>query len=839
MYKRTTEEQVKRVLFFGAGETDFGMQGENDAAIYQALPILKKQGYELFVVEDNPYSLSLESAFAKTIVATLTVQNIKAIIKENNIDAVVPAFAGVRGIRLWQQVLFEWREEDGKKPQSLGLPEQTVALMAEPTALYDRLVEAGLYMPEATIVKSQDEANQLLRDLELPLLVRAHNPAQGTTRRIVKRLDDFEQVVGRVLDQSLTKEAVISKAINGLKEVSLLVLRDSAGNCLQVGASEDMDPIGIHTSDSLSVAPVLTISDQILQKMRTQAFLVANILKVQGPVHVQLALDEKTGDLYVIKVSPYLNQLTNRMALLTGYPVMLVAAQLAMGRTIDQVRLPDSYHEKTAMLEPVMDHIAVKLPVFSFGDLEAANVKVDRKLSSIQKSVGSALGFGRTFLEAMEKAIRAAHFNNRSFSPKHMKSITDDELIQQLIHPQDNRVLLLIEALRRGYEVDELAELTKIDEFYFYQLGHLLDIEQKILNARPTPSVLAEAKKSGLSDGLLARFWQTDFQAIRNLAKEADIIPTYKALEPSAGEFPENAHQFFATFEEENESVPVSSESMLLIGSGAFRMGDGSAAGYMVTVALSELRALGYKTIIMNNNAADATLLPHLSDKQYLEPLEVSDVMAVVDQEHPKAILVPGNRRKLIAALQELGQNVIVLPKDKHQPTGPEKGQSEFALNFFYDGKDAYPLVVTEHQDGEIRLIDEDVSDVNLDAIELSSPGMFQLIWRTESDGWAKRVDLPDFAVDTWLRPMPYGQIAFLSKVLGLSLVRLVIRSWRGGLKPEDLEALVAHMPQLKDGEYAMVSDRTDFDLHLKPEGEIDSTRFEMGAKIVRLQKED
>ncbi|MBS9334795.1 ATP-grasp domain-containing protein [Fructobacillus sp. M1-13] len=838
MYKKTTKNQHQRLLFLGAGETDFGMQGENDAAIYQVLPILEKQGYQLFLVDDNPYSLALESGQAQTIVATLTVQNVKAIIKEQQIDGVFPGFAGDRGLRLWQQVMAEWREEDGPRPVGLGIPDSTVDLMNDSAALFDRLSLSGLAMPQATIVRSQAEANELLRDLELPLLVRAHHPAQATTRKIVKRLDDFENAVDQVIEQSLTKEVVISKAINGLKEVSLLVLRDAAGNCLQIGASEDMDPVGIHTSDSLTVAPTLTISDQVLQEMRTQAFQVANLLNIQGPVHVQLALDEKTGRLYIIKVSPYLDYLSNRMALLTGYPVMLVAAQLATGRLIQEIELPDSYHEKTAMMEPVMDHIVVKLPVFSFGDLKASGVRVNRQLNSIQKSVGSALGFGRTFIEAMEKAIRAAHFNNRSFSPKYMKKLSDDEMIQQLIHPHDNRVLLLLEALRRGYEIDELAELTKIDGFYFYQLKQLLAIEAHILDGEPSRQLLNKAKSSGLSDGLLARFWDSDFQAIRELAKQAGVVPTYKALEPSAGEFPENAHQFFATFEEENESVPVSNKTILVIGPGAFRMGDGASAGYVTAVVLSELRALGYKTVIMNNNASDASLLPHLSDKQYLEPLEVSDVMSVVDQEQPEAIVVPGNRRKLIEALTALGQKVIVLPKEKHQPMGPEEGESEFALNIFYDGARAFPLVLTQHQSGEIRLIDQDESQVDLSGIRLPYSGVYQLIWREKTRKWLDQVRLPDFGSDTWLRPMPYGQIAFLSKILQLSLIRLVVRSWKGGLDEDDLDALVAHMPALRGADFAMVSNRTDFDLHLKPDQPVDSTRYEMGAKIMRLMED-
>lgn len=838
MYKKIVETPVKKVLFIGGGETDFGLQGESDAAIYQVLPILNGLGYTVTVLDDNPYSLALESPAATGFLRTLTVQNVKKIIKSQKIDGVMPLFGGVRALRLWDQVISEWREADGVLPQTLGLSASELHEVNDGTLLFDRIEEIGLSVTASAVVQNQEEANEMLRDLELPLVIRAHNPVQGTTRQIVDRLDDFDHVVNRVMGQSLTNEVLIAKAINGLKEVSVLVVRDRDGNCLQVGASEDMDPIGIHTADSLSVAPVLTVSDQILQQMRIQAFAIADLIGLRGVLHVQFAFDEKTGEIYVIKVSPYLDHLANRMAVMTGYPVMLVAAQLAMGKKITEVYLPNAFHEKTAIMEPVMDHIVVKLPVFSFGDLEAMGVKVNRQLNSVQKSVGSALGFGRTFVEAMEKAIRSAHFNNRSFSPKYMADVSDDELIQQLIHPQDNRVLLLIEALRRGYEVDELAELTNIDEFYFYQLIRLIDIERSVDRDKIDADALRRAKKFGLSDGLIARFWQTDFQAIRTLARQNNIQPTYKALEPSAGEFPEHARQFFATFEEENESEPICAQSVLIIGPGAFRMGDGASAGYMTSVTLSELHRLDYQTIIMNNNAADPTLLPHLSDKQYLEPLEVSDVMSVVDKEQPHAILVPGNRKKLIEALQEMGQHVIVFPKEKHHPSGPEKHQSEFSLNFFYDGEEKHPLVVTQHRPGEVRILDQAIDPAILADLTLASPGLYQIIWRVDLDAWVSKIPLPDLRVDTWLRPMPYGHIAYLTKVLDIPLGRMIVRAWVGQLNEADRQYLAAIEGQHETAKLAMVAKNTDFDLHLHPDKAIDLTRFEMGAKIVPYESE-
>ncbi|GAP00199.1 carbamoyl phosphate synthase preATP-grasp domain-containing protein [Fructobacillus ficulneus] len=839
MYKKIVEKPIENILFIGGGETDFGLQGESDAAIYQVLPILNSLGYTTSVIDDNPYSLAIESPATTGFLRPLTVENVKAVLAEQNIDAVLPTFGGTRALRLWDQVLAEWRPENGPVPTSLGLKPSQLHQVNDGRLLFDRIIDAGLNVTASAVVKNQEEASELLREMELPLVVRAHQPIQTTTRQIIDRLDDFDQVVSQVMGQSLTHEVSIAKAINGLKEISVLVLRDRDGNCLKVGSSEDMDPIGIHSADSLSVAPVLTVSDQVLQQMRAQSFLIANLLGLQGVLHVQFAFNEKTGDIYVIKVSPYLDQLTNRMAVMTGYPVMLVAAQLAVGKLLTEVVLPNAFHAKTAIMEPVMDHIVVKLPVFSFGDMEATGTQVSRQLNSVQKSVGSALGFGRTFVEAMEKAIRSAHFNNRSFAPKYMADVSDDELIQQLIHPQDNRVLLLIEALRRGYEVDELAELTNIDEFYFYQLKRLLAIELSVDQQPGDAEALKMAKKSGLSDGLLARFWRTDFQSIRQLARANDIIPTYKALEPSAGEFPEHARQFFATFEEENESNPVCDRSVVIIGPGAFRMGDGASAGYMTSVTLSELHRLKYKTIIMNNNAADPTLLPHLSDKQYLEPLETSDVMSVIDRENPHAVLVPGNRKKLIAALEDLGQNVIVFPKEKHHPAGPEFSQSEFVLNLFYDGKDKFPLIIFQHQPGQIRLLDQEINPNFLAGLDLQSPGLYQVIWRVDINQWVSQVDLPNLSIDTWLRPMPYGHIAYLTKVLKMPLGRMVVRAWIGQLNAADRQLLAEVNTNPNFERLALMASATDYALHWKPDHWVDTTRFEMGARIAPYADEE
>ncbi|AFS40204.1 MAG: ATP-grasp domain-containing protein [Leuconostoc gelidum] len=829
----TINNKIKKILFIGAGANDFGREAEHDAAIYQVMPELRGHGIEVFVVDENPYALSLESLAATTFWEPLTIENLKKIVKENNIDTVAPLFGGEASLRLWAEVVQSWEHGDGSVPNTLGLSIEMLLKVNNIPALTAYMAKNGLPVINNYVLKAQDEANELLRELQLPLMIRALHPNQTNTRHIVERLDDFEEAVNLAKLQSVTQEVIISKAINGLKEVSIEVLRDFRGNKMQIGASEDMDPIGIHTADSLSVSPILTIQDQLISKMRDYAFRVADILQLQGVMHVQFAVDDDTNKIYIIKVSPYIDQMATRMSLATGYPTMLVTINLALGVALEDIVLPHNFGKNTAIMEPMMDHVVVKLPVFPFGELAQAGVHVNRQLNSVQKSIGTTLGFGRTFIEALEKAIRSAHFNNASFSPTNMAYINDDELIQQLIHPQDNRVLLLIEAIKRGYEIDELAELTAIDEFYFYQLKHLHTLEEEIEADIDSIKSLRRGKKYGLSDGLLARFWHTDFNIIRTLAKENHIDVTYKAVEPSAGEFPENARQYYATYESENESVQINADSVLVIGSGAFRMGDAASGGYATTITMSELRRLQYPTIIMNNNPSDATLLPHLADKQYLEPLEISDVMRVVELEKPQAIVIPGNRRKLIKALRDLGQQVIILPKEKHTPSGPNENQSEFALNLFYDGQNIYPINLTQHMAGEVRIIPQ-IANLphEISQKEIDSPGVYQIIWYQNTVTWIDTIDAADIVHDSWLRPMPFGQIAYMTKVMDVQWIRLTIRAALHELTDQDVTTLETINQQPIVQPLSMVAADVNYRLHLQPSEVIDGTRFEIGVGV-------
>lgn len=821
------KKQINKVLLIGGGANDFGRESELDVASYQIVETFHELGIQTVLIDNNPYSYTLENTKTTMYMQAITVANIEQIIAKEQPDAILPIVGGTTAFQVVDELFNQHQYPD---IQILGVSLATLALINNPALLAKKLRQLGEPVILSQVVDSVESAFDIAREIGFPMNIKPVAPKFEGSRHTADSSESLDLVVKIALKQSRIKQVVISQSINGLREVSFQVLRDEKDVTMLVGAVEDIDPVGIHAADSIGVSPVQTLTDREFQRLRSAAFRIMKGLGIVGTAHIQFALDPRTDTYYVIKISPYFDQTSTLVAQSTGYPLGLVTANLSVGINLTEIKLPPYFAKKMAIMEPVMDRVVVKFPVFAFGEIENAGIKVNHRLNTMQKSVGSTLGIGRSIEEALEKAIRAAHFSNRVFSPDAMSDLPENDLIQQLIHPRDNRILLLIEALRRGYTIDELAELTKIDEYYFYKLNHIMQLEQDVKDKAGNIQVLNDAKYYGLSDGLIAKLWGQNFDAVRQLAQDNHLEPTYKAIEPSAGEFPEDVTVYYSTFEQENESQQLGDKSVLVIGTGAFRLGDGASGSYVTATILDELRQNGYQSIIMNNNPNDLTLMLRFADKQYIEPLEISDVMNVVALEKPAFVVVPGNRIKLIAALRKRDVKVWVVPKDKYMPKGPKPSAHEFALNYYFDGNKSYPLAITEHVVGKLMFDQQTLVQAkhhqipNL-ALSGKVPGMYQLISAT--------FPLSKDAADYQLRPVPFGSIAFLNKVTGINWLRLMVRNVLGKLTPADDKVLAA-LPNVKfKYEIAeMVGNDTDFFQHLQPAGTLDSTQFEMGVEL-------
>ena len=814
----------ERVLLIGSSADGFGRATESDMASYEMIDELIRRECAVIYVDDNPYSFAATHTGIKFIVSELTTENLVKIIIEEAVTAIAPTVGGMTAINLTTDLVKVLGEQS---PRVLGPSLAVMEAAQNSKYLQERLAKIGLPYIQTRIASTPSEVFDVARELDFPVVVRPVASRGVSTRLQAEDAAELDQVAAICLEQSLTHQVSIDKSIYGYQEIDLLVMRDARDTTLLIGGMEDLDPFGIHSGDSIAITPVQTLSDPAFQKLREAAFRVARGFDVEGILEVRFAIKPEEDEYVITRVIPFFARKTSIITAATGYPLIPVMTGVMMGERLDKIRISDVYAEHTALLEPTMDHVAVRFPAFAFRELENANVMTANRLDTIQKSVGTTIGVGRSVEEALEKAIRAAHFNNLSFSPTLMNALTDNQIIEQLLHPRDNRVLLLLEAIRRGYTVDELVELTKIDAFYFYKLENIMKLEQEIPKTPWDTETLRTAKYYGLSDGLVARLWDADYDEVRRFRLENEILPTYKAFEPSAGEFEEAVTQYYSTFEFENESEQLGDDSALIIGTGAFRLGDAGASSYVMASVADEIKRQGIKTILMNNNPHDLMFMPELSDKRYFEPLEISDIMSVVDIEKPTRVFVPGNRMKLIQSLQEAGLNVHVIPRNKYLTTTLPVEAEKHLLNYFYDGKKLYPIGVSRQTNEAITIDPSDqhlISDMPIPDVNLIAPGLYQ----GEVEDFNACQNLSDSAI----LPMPFTHVAFLEKVTGIGFIRLSVRAMLNQLTDADKELLM-RMPMLEwqhiGGKLTYVDE--EMKVHLQLEHALDNGRFGLGAR--------
>lgn len=816
---------TERVLIIGGSANDFGRETEGDAATYQVVDAIRKYGHEVVIVDDNPYAFTTSRHDIQVIEKKLTVDNLMTIINEEHITAMVTSVGGSTATRLGADIL---KLMGNGAPKVLGLSLPVMQATQNTKYLHERLMQLNIPTVQSRLAGNVSEAFDAVRDFELPVVIRPIAPNGQTLRLQVTDIDDLEDAIETALNRSITHQVNIDKSIQGHQEISMLVVRDKRDTTVLIGGVEDMDPVGIHSADSIAITPIQTLPDPVYQKLRAAAFKVIRGFDVIGLLEVRFAVDPKEDDYVITRVTPYFDRTAALLVAATGYPLMPVVTRLILGETLESVKTPVIGANHTALLEPTMDHIVIRFPIFSFGDFESNGVKTEHRLNTVQKSVGTTIGVGRSVEEALEKAIRAAHFNNRNFSPTVMNALTDNEIIEQLIHPRDNRIFVLLEALRRGYTVDELAEMTKINAFYFYKLNQINKLEETVKKTPWQVDVIKLAKYYGLSDGLIARLWNAKYEEVRRYRWDNGILPTYKAFEPSAGEFEEAANQYYSTFESENESTRLGTHTALVIGSGGFRLGDGAAASYVMAMVVAELQAQGIETVLMNNSPTDLMFMPQLGNKKYYEPLEISDVMNVIEIEQPTQVFVPGNRIKLINSLRSNGINVQVIAKEKYLPSSMETDTSRRIVNYFYDGQTIYLIGISNQSNDGITLdqsaMTEDLwNKIPRPQMNSETPGLYQMLLKQQPSHDGEPLMI--------VRPMPFTMVAFLDKVTGIDWMRLVVRY----MLHRQTHVEQQFLAQLKTLQWRIPKAQltywhADFEEHMEIHQELDNGRYAIGA---------
>ncbi|MBI4481953.1 MAG: carbamoyl-phosphate synthase large subunit [Acidobacteria bacterium] len=637
MPKRT---DIHRVLIIGSGPIIIGQACEFDYSGTQACKALASEGIQVVLVNSNPATIMTDPELAyRTYIEPLTVESLADIIERERPDALLPTVGGQTGLNLAvalaeQGVLDRWGVE------LIGAKLMAVKIAEDRQLFKNAMLEIGLEIPQSGFASSPKEAQALLEVVGLPAIIRPSFTLGGTGAGIAYNAEEFVEIVQRGLDASPIREILVEESLIGWKEFELEVMRDLADNVVIICSIENFDPMGVHTGDSITVAPAQTLTDREYQRMRDAAIRVIRKVGVEtGGSNIQFAVHPRTGRLVVIEMNPRVSRSSALASKATGFPIAKIAARLALGYTLDEI--PNDITKKTpASFEPSIDYVVVKIPKWNFEKFPDA----DPALGTQMKSVGEVMAIGRNFKEALQKGLRSLETGRTLASEK----VEPERLHERLVQPNPHRLAYLRYALQHGYSIEELAELTRIDPWFIDQIQQILEISRELgkhtLESAPA-DLLREAKRAGFSDLRLAQIFQGNGAGaseddVRRRRKELGIVPVFKRVDTCAAEFESYTPYLYSSYETEDETLPTKRKKIMILGSGPNRIGQGIEFDYCCCHASFALKEAGYETLMVNCNPETVSTDYDTSDRLYFEPLTFEDVMNIVEAEKPDGVIV-------------------------------------------------------------------------------------------------------------------------------------------------------------------------------------------------------
>lgn len=622
---------LKKILVIGSGPIVIGQAAEFDYAGTQACLALKEEGYEVILCNSNPATIMTDTTIAdKVYMEPLTLEYVAKIVRHERPDAVVPGIGGQTGLNLAMQL-----EKKGilKECQAelLGTGSESIE-RAEDRELFKELCEElGEPVLPSAIANTPEEAIGIAKEIGYPLVLRPAFTLGGTGGGFADDEQEFLGLIKNALALSPVHQVLIEKSIKGFKEIEYEVIRDANDTAIAVCNMENLDPVGIHTGDSIVVCPSQTLTNKEYQMLRDSALKIIRALKVEGGCNVQFALDPESFQYYLIEVNPRVSRSSALASKASGYPIARVSAKISVGMTLDEIMLVNT----PASFEPALDYVVTKMPRFPFDKFTDAN----QKLGTQMKATGEVMSVGRTFEESLLKAIRSLETGvNHLYMHKFEKEKTES-LMDYIKIGTDDRIYGIAELLRRGCEVSVIAAETGIDCFFLNKMQKIVDMEMELKQCPGDKAALYQAKKMGFSDKALAWLWDKKETDIFKMRKEARIFPVYKMIDTCASEFESYVPYFYSTYEVENESVIEARKKIIVLGSGPIRIGQGVEFDYSTVHAVKTIKEAGFEAIIINNNPETVSTDYTTSDKLYFEPLCVEDVMNVIELEQPDGVI--------------------------------------------------------------------------------------------------------------------------------------------------------------------------------------------------------
>ena len=647
--------ELKKILLIGSGPIVIGQGCEFDYSGVQACKALREEGYEVVLVNSNPATIMTDPEFAdRTYVEPITPEVIEAIMEREKPEAILPTLGGQTALNAAMEL-----NRNGALARHgvklIGANAQAIAKGEDRQLFKEAMLRIGLDVPRSGIARSVVDLNRIVAEIgTFPLIIRPAFTLGGTGGGIAYNREELDEMAARGLDLSPVREVLIEESLVGWKEFEMEVMRDRMDNCVVVCSIENLDPMGVHTGDSITVAPVQTLTDKEYQMMRDAAFAVIREIGVEtGGSNIQFAVHPETGRMVVIEMNPRVSRSSALASKATGFPIAKIAAKLAVGYTLDEIK-NDITRETPASFEPTIDYCVVKVPRFTFEKFAQA----DATLTTRMKSVGEAMAIGRTFKEALQKALRSLEIKRFGLLGDGADRDVDLQTLRlKLAIPNAERIFYVAQAFKKGAAIDEIHELTKIDRWFLRNIAEIV-AESGCLKTK----TLLRAKKFGFSDRQLAAARSVSESEIRSRRKTEGVAPTYRLVDTCAAEFEAYTPYYYSTYGDENERRDSEKRKIMILGGGPNRIGQGIEFDYCCVHAAFALRELGFETIMVNSNPETVSTDYDTSDKLYFEPLTLEDVLNIYDQEKPDGVVVQFGGQtplNLASGLKEAGVPIL------------------------------------------------------------------------------------------------------------------------------------------------------------------------------------
>ncbi len=660
-------DDIESVLVIGAGPIVIGQACEFDYSGSQGCKALREEGYRVALVNSNPATIMTDPEMAeRTYIEPMTVDSVEKIIEAEKPDVILPTLGGQTALNL-TVALSEAGVLERHGVGLIGAQLDAIHKAEDRERFREAMQRLGLKLPRSGYARSVEDARRIVKDTGLPAIIRPSFTLGGTGGSVAWKAEEFEPLVEWALQQSPRHECMVEQSVLGWKEYELEVMRDGADNVVIICSIENFDPMGVHTGDSITVAPAQTLTDREYQEMRDAAVAIIREIGVDtGGSNIQFGVDPADGTLVVIEMNPRVSRSSALASKATGFPIAKIAAKLAVGYTLDEIR-NDITRETPASFEPSIDYVVTKIPRFTFEKFPG----VDNELTTQMKSVGEAMAIGRTFKESLQKALRSLEIGHAGFESPSVPEGAEglEQLWKQVERPRPGRPWALAELLRRGVSPEEVAQRSTIDPWFVGNLAQIVGLERQLALAETPerPAWLRPAKQAGFSDRRLAALWNVSEEEVRALRHETGVRPVYKRVDTCAAEFEAHTPYLYSTYEDECEAQPTKRRKVMILGGGPNRIGQGIEFDYCCVHAVFALREAGYETLMVNCNPETVSTDYDTSDRLFFEPLTLEDVLEIVDREQPEGIIVQFGGQtplRLAVPLEKAGAPILGTPPD-------------------------------------------------------------------------------------------------------------------------------------------------------------------------------